>query len=32
MKLKEEDPVDIDKEMKNYLQMMNWGWVNENYR
>jgi hypothetical protein len=25
MKLKEEDPVDIDKEMKNYLQMMNWG-------
>lgn len=25
MKLKEEDPIDVDKEMKNYLQMMNWG-------
>lgn len=24
MKLKEEDSVDIDKEMENYLQMMNW--------
>lgn len=25
MKLKEEDPIDLDKEMSNYLQMMKWG-------
>lgn len=25
MKLKEEDSIDMDKEMKNYLQIMKWG-------